>query len=152
MVIQLLQQPMLGEQIIDKILEYFEKELGYVQPSRTPFVGSNFNVTRAGIHADGLLKNEEIYNIFDTEKFLNRPVLCAISNTSGLAGIAHWINTYYKLKGEDQLTKNCPLVVELKKWVDEEYAGGRVTVLTDDEIVSQIEIVCKNLGIEMPGN
>ena len=26
------------------------------------FVGRNFNVTRAGIHADGLLKNEEIYN------------------------------------------------------------------------------------------
>ena len=25
-----------------------------------PFVGKNFNVTRAGIHADGLLKNEEI--------------------------------------------------------------------------------------------
>ena len=35
-----------------------------------------------------MLKNEEIYNIFDTEKFLNRPVLCAVSNTSGLAGIA----------------------------------------------------------------
>ena len=29
----------------------------------TPFVGRNFNVTRAGIHADGLLKDEEIYNI-----------------------------------------------------------------------------------------
>lgn len=51
-------------------------------------------MTRAGIHADGLLKNEEIYNIFDTEKFLNRPVLVAVSNTSGLAGIAHWNNTY----------------------------------------------------------
>ena len=40
----------------EELAEYFEKELGYVQPSRTPFVGSNFNVTRAGIHADGLLK------------------------------------------------------------------------------------------------
>ena len=53
-------------------------------------------MTRAGIHADGLLKNEEIYNIFDTGKFLNRPPLVAVSNTSGLAGIALWINTYYR--------------------------------------------------------
>ena len=79
-------------------------------------------MTRAGIHADGLLKNEEIYNIFDTEKFLNRPVLCAISNTSGLAGIAHWLNTYYKLKGDKQVQKTSELVAEIKKWVDEEYA------------------------------
>ena len=69
--------------VITELSEYFEKELGYVQPSRTPFVGRNFNVTRAGIHADGLLKNEEIYNIFDTGKFLNRPPLVAVSNTSG---------------------------------------------------------------------
>ena len=36
----------------------------------TPFVGRSFNVTRAGIHADGLLKDEEIYNVFDTAKIL----------------------------------------------------------------------------------
>ena len=44
--------------VITELSEYGEKELGYVQPSRTPFVVRNFNVTRAGIHADGLLKNE----------------------------------------------------------------------------------------------
>ena len=92
--------------VITELAEYYEKEIGYHIPERTPFVGKNFNVTRAGIHADGLLKNEEIYNIFDTEKFLNRPVLCAVSNTSGLAGIAHWINTYYKLKEEQHVDKN----------------------------------------------
>ena len=43
------------------------------------------------------LKNEEIYNIFDTGKFLNRPPLVSVSNTSGLAGIALWINSYYHL-------------------------------------------------------
>lgn len=51
-------------------------------------------------------ENEEIYNIFDTDKFLNRPPLVAISNTSGLAGIAHWINTYFGLKEEKQVDKN----------------------------------------------
>ena len=85
--------------VITELAEYYEKEIGYKIPPRTPFVGSNFNVTRAGIHADGILKNEEIYNIFDTQKFLNRPVEVAVSNTSGAAGIAHWIDTHYHLHG-----------------------------------------------------
>ena len=137
--------------VITELAEYYEKEIGYQIPPRTPFVGKNFNVTRAGIHADGLLKNEEIYNIFDTEKFLNRPVLCAVSNTSGLAGIAHWINTYYKLKDGAQVEKNSRLVAEVKKWVDEEYAGGRVTVMTDEEIVACVERVCREQNLSLGG-
>ena len=134
---------------VTEIAEFMEREIGLEISPRQPFVGRHFNVTRAGIHADGLLKNEEIYNIFDTEKFLNRPVLCAISNTSGLAGIAHWLNTYYKLKGDKQVQKTSELVAEIKKWVDEEYAGGRVTVLTDEEIVACVNRICleKNLKI-----
>lgn len=133
--------------VITELAEYYEKEIGYRVPSRTPFVGRNFNVTRAGIHADGLLKNEEIYNIFDTEKFLNRPVLVAVSNTSGLAGIAHWINTYYKLKDERQVDKNSELVKRVKEWVDIEYESGRVTVLTDEELVCVITEICRELQI-----
>ena len=132
--------------VITELAEYYEKEIGYKVPSRTPFVGKNFNVTRAGIHADGLLKNEEIYNIFDTEKFLNRPVLCAISNTSGLAGIAHWMNTFYRLPQEMHIEKSDKLVHNIKEWVDEEYVGGRVTVLTDEELVAVIQSECENLG------
>ncbi len=132
---------------ITELAEYYEKEIGYHIPERTPFVGKNFNVTRAGIHADGLLKNEEIYNIFDTEKFLNRPVLCAVSNTSGLAGIAHWINTYFGLTQEQQLDKTSPIVTEVKKWVDQQYADGRVTVMTDRELVEQIDDACRQLNM-----
>ena len=133
--------------VITELSEYFEKELGYVQPSRTPFVGRNFNVTRAGIHADGLLKNEEIYNIFDTGKFLNRPPLVAVSNTSGLAGIALWINTYYRLPDDRKVDKNSKLVTMIKKWVDEQYDEGRVTTITDNELVVQITDCCKKLNI-----
>ena len=133
--------------VITELAEYYEKEIGYKLPSRTPFVGKNFNVTRAGIHADGLLKNEEIYNIFDTEKFLNRPVLVAVSNTSGLAGIAHWINIFYRLKGERQVDKNSELVKKVKEWVDKEYESGRVTVLTDEELVQVITDTCRELQI-----
>ena len=135
--------------VITELKEYYEKEIGYTVPSRTPFVGKNFNVTRAGIHADGLLKNEEIYNIFDTEKFLNRPVLVSISNTSGLAGIAHWINTYYKLPEEKKLDKECELVKMVKKWVDHEYDEGRVTVITDDELTDVIADCCSKLNYDL---
>lgn len=112
-------------------------------------MGKNFNVTRAGIHADGLLKNEEIYNIFDTEKFLNRPALVAVSNTSGLAGIAHWMNSYFKLKGDKQVDKNAPIVSMVKEWVDGEYEGGRVTVLTDEELLKVIDESCIKLGMKI---
>jgi len=79
---------------------------------------------------------------------LNRPVICAVINTSGLAGIAHLMNTYYKLNGEERLDKNSQLVREVKKWVDEEYASGRVTVLTDEELVEEIRKACEKLGID----
>ena len=135
--------------VITELAEYFEKELGYVMPDRTPFCGKNFNVTRAGIHADGLLKNEEIYNIFDTEKFLNRPVLVSVSNTSGLAGIAHWMNTYYHLEGERGVDKNSELVHLVKEKVDKQYDDGRVTVMTDAELTEMINDCCQKLRIEL---
>lgn len=78
---------------------------------------------------------------------MNRPVLVAVSNTSGLTGIAHWINTYDKLKGEWQLDKNSPLVTCVKEWVDKKYESGRVTVLTDEELVRVITDTCHKLQI-----
>ena len=120
--------------VITDIAEYFEKEIGYEIPSMTPFVGKNFNVTKAGIHADGLLKDEEIYNIFNSTKLLNRPPTVAISNTSGLAGLAYWINQYFSLSKEKQVSKNDPMVVEMKHWVDQQYAEGRETVMSDGEL------------------
>ena len=136
--------------VITELAEYYEKELGYHIQEQIPFVGRNFNVTRAGIHADGLMKNEEIYNIFDTGKFLNRPPLVSVSNTSGLAGIAVWINAYYRLPEEKKYDKNSSLVHLLKDWVDREYEDGRVTVLADDELLAMIEKACEALGEKTP--
>ncbi|MBR4548858.1 MAG: 2-isopropylmalate synthase [Oscillospiraceae bacterium] len=129
--------------VITDIGEYFRNEIGYVIPPMTPFVGRNFNVTRAGIHADGLLKDEEIYNIFNTEKLLKRPASVAISKNSGLAGIAYWVNQTYGLKGERELTKQSPLVVRLKEWVDAQYEDGRTAALSNEELESKIaELSC----------
>ena len=120
--------------VITDIARYFEKNIGYRIPPMTPFVGKSFNVTRAGIHADGLMKDEEIYNIFDTAKLLNRPASVAISATSGLAGIAYWINEHYDLAGQDLVTKKDPLVIRIKEWIDAQYAEGRQTVISDEEL------------------
>ncbi|MCL1844173.1 MAG: 2-isopropylmalate synthase [Defluviitaleaceae bacterium] len=127
--------------VITEIAEYFEKEIGYKIPPMTPFVGKNFNVTRAGIHADGLLKNQEIYNAFDTTKLLNRPFKVIISNTSGLAGIAFWLNDYYKKSKNDLFDKKAPEVIKIKEWVDAQYETGRVTAITDEEMETMAKLI-----------
>ena len=130
---------------ITEIGEYFEKEIGYVIPPRTPFVGRSFNSTRAGIHADGMLKDEEIYNIFDTKKILNRPMHVSINNASGLAGIAYWINEYYDLPEEHKISKTEPVVAQIKELIDKEYAEGRQSVFGDDELDGMVMLLDKEL-------
>ncbi len=124
---------------ITDIARYFKYQIGYDIPENTPFVGRNFNVTRAGIHADGLLKDEEIYNIFDTKRLLNRPASVMIGKTSGLAGIAYWINDNYDLTGDAAVAKNDPLVAQLKAWVDEEYENGRQSTLGRHELEAKVQ-------------
>ena len=124
--------------VITEIAEFFKKSIGHTVSDMTPFVGRNFNVTRAGIHADGLMKDQEIYNIFDTEKILGRRPSVLIGKTSGLAGIAYWINDYYNLPEGKTVDKRSPLVVKLKEWIDNEYASGRQTTLTPHELDEKI--------------
>jgi len=119
---------------ITEIAEYMEREIGIEISPRQPFVGRHFNVTRAGIHADGLLKDEEIYNIFNTSTILNRPATVAVDSHSGLAGVAHWMNSYFRLQGDQMVDKQDPLVVSVKEKVDELYAHGRNTVMGDQEL------------------
>ncbi len=119
---------------ITDIANYFKNEIGYNIEPMTPFVGENFNCTRAGIHADGLIKDEEIYNIFDTATILNKPAQVIVSSTSGLAGIAYWINAHYNLKGDDTVTKKDDIVIWIKARVDAEYADGRQTAMSTEEL------------------
>ena len=123
---------------ITEIADYTAKEMGFHIPANYPFVGKDFNVTRAGIHADGILKNEEIYNIFDTEKILGRPLRVAITDKSGSAGIARWINDYLRLKGEKAVTKINPDVMHIRNWVDKQYSGKRVTSISEEEMILQV--------------
>lgn len=124
--------------VITEIADYFRHEIGYQIPDMTPFVGRSFNITRAGIHADGLMKDEEIYNIFDTAKLLNRKPTVMIGKASGLAGIAYWINDHYRLNAENAVGKKDDLVVALKEWIDRQYEDGRQTSLSVHELEERI--------------
>ncbi|MEW5911158.1 MAG: histone-lysine N-methyltransferase [Thermodesulfobacteriota bacterium] len=120
--------------VITQIAEYFEKEIGYRIPTTAPFVGRDFNSTSAGIHADGLIKNPEIYNIFDTEKILGRPYTIAINDKSGAAAVAHWVNQRLKLKDDKAVDKRHPGIVKIAQWVAEQYEDGRLTTIGNSEL------------------
>ncbi len=126
--------------VITEIAEYFNNEIKAPIPTNYPFVGADFNTTRAGIHADGLLKNEEIYNIFDTAALLNRPLRVMVTDKSGMAGIARWLNENIPgiVKGNmEKLTKRHPGVKYIYEWVMAQYDRGRTTSISSEEILSR---------------
>jgi len=115
---------------ITELADYARKELNLEIARNYPLVGSDFNVTRAGIHADGLLKNEEIYNCFDTDKLLGRPVGVAITDKTGAAGIKHWVEARYDIV----IPKHDARITKIKDRIDAEYAADRVSMISDDEM------------------
>ncbi|MCX5801979.1 MAG: histone-lysine N-methyltransferase [Proteobacteria bacterium] len=120
--------------VITEIRNYFEKEIGLHIPRNQPLVGLDFNATSAGVHIDGVLKNEEIYTSFDTKRILNRPVAVNITDKSGLAGIAHWINSHFALVGKDRIEKAHPGIARVNKWIIKQYDEGRITFISDEEM------------------
>ncbi len=120
---------------ITELAEYAKRDLAFNIPNNYPLVGKDFNVTRAGIHADGLLKNEEIYNCFDTKKLLNRPVGVAITDKTGAAGVKHYIEARYQI----EIAKHDARVVMIKDKIDAEYKADRVSAISDNEMTAWIE-------------
>jgi len=128
---------------ITELAEYAKNDLGFEIPHNYPLVGRDFNVTRAGIHADGLLKNEEIYNCFDTQKLLNRPADVAITDKAGAAGVKHWIEARYEI----EIPKHDRRIMKIKDRIDAEYAADRVSAISDEEM---FEWAKEAFGGDMP--
>ncbi|MFQ5842569.1 MAG: histone-lysine N-methyltransferase, partial [Thermodesulfobacteriota bacterium] len=133
--------------VITDIRNYFEREIGIFIPPSLPFVGANFNTTSAGIHADGILKNEEIYTIFNTEKILNRPIGVSINDKSGLAGIAQWVNSHFALTGNERVDKGHPGIARLNKWVSKQYQEGRATTISDEEMERMVRMYLPHIFV-----
>jgi citrate (Re)-synthase len=132
--------------VITEIANYFEREIGYRIPANYPFIGRDFNVTRAGIHADGLLKDEEIYNIFDTSTILGRPPRVAVDKTSGTAGVSWWINTYFNIPATQRVDKKSEAVKKITDWVDTQYRQERTTSISDEEMLAQVRLYFPELA------
>ena len=124
-----------------ELAQWIQHEMGFNIPQHYPLVGSNANVTCAGIHADGLAKHKEIYNAYDTDRLLNRPSRVDISDRSGAAGIAHWITRHYKIP----VAKRDPRVGRLKQMIDEVYASGRSTFISDQEMRTWVQGVFSDM-------
>ena len=118
--------------VITEIADYYRR-IGEPVDSRLPLVGDNFNVTRAGVHADGLIKDEEIYNPFDTTGLLNRPPRVAITDKSGAAGLLMWIRDH-RPELATSLTKQDPRLRRLSDEIVQQFSDGRVTSLGDEEV------------------
>jgi isopropylmalate/homocitrate/citramalate synthase len=136
--------------VISEIADYYRKELHYEIPPMMPLVGENFNATRAGIHADGLLKDEEIYNIFDTECLLNRSVRVLLGQNSGAAGLVYWLKTTFGASGA-KIDKRDPRLAPILEWMNKEYEQERQTSVGDEELKQVIANLCPDLYQEMTG-
>lgn len=120
--------------VISDIATYFTEELDYRIPDNYPFAGKDFNATSAGVHVDGLAKNQEIYNIFDTENILGRPVPIIITDKSGKAGVSYWINHELALTGDKQVKKINPSVGKIYERIMAAYERGRTTSFSNKEM------------------
>ncbi|MFW6171728.1 MAG: 2-isopropylmalate synthase [Planctomycetota bacterium] len=124
-------------EVITELAEYM-RSIGMPIPENYPLVGKHFNTTRAGIHAGGLRQDERIYNIFDTKKLLNRPPRVAVTDKSGVDGVAHWVNEFFGLAGEDRISKI--KVHKVARWVIDQYeVEGRVTAISDEELEAKVK-------------
>jgi len=79
------------------------------------------------------------FNIFDTKKILNRPPEVMITDKSGTAGICAWINVYFKLIKEKEISKDNEAIKKIYDWVIKEYEDGRITTISDDELVEMVK-------------
>jgi len=124
-------------EVITELAEYMQS-IGFPIAENYPFVGRNFNTTRAGIHAGGLRQDERIYNIFDTTKLLRRPPRVAITDKSGADGVALWVNEYFRLDGREKISKiKCHKVA---RWVMDQYEKhGRMSAISDEEMEAKVK-------------
>jgi isopropylmalate/homocitrate/citramalate synthase len=136
--------------VITELADYM-RSIGLPIPDNYPFVGRSFNTTRAGIHADGLRRDEQIYNIFDTEKLLNRPPRVAITDKSGTDGVVHWVNEFFGLKGEERINKI--KIHKLARWVIDQYdEHGRLTAISDQELEVKVKELMPDYWQKYKGN
>jgi hypothetical protein len=75
-----------------------------------------------------------VYNIFNTTKLLGKPPRVAITDKSGVDGVALWVNNFL---GEDEKVSRTG-IARIARWVRNQYdVEGRITAISDEEMEEQ---------------
>ena len=73
---------------------------------------------------------------FITNIFLAKPSL--VGQNTVTDGVAHWLNDFFKLKGDERISKI--KVHRLARWVIDQYEEhGRLTAISDQELEAKTE-------------
>ena len=116
---------------LPRIVDLFER-MGHKLIEHYPIIGKNAFRTKAGIHADGLLKNPEVYLPFDPIKVLGIPYSVAITPYSGRSAILLWLRNYL---GLNHLNKDDQRINYIYNDIVELYnRSNRTEPLSDDEM------------------
>lgn len=130
-----------GRDLYLKFLEW-----GIPLPFNLPLFSDKSTATNAGIHADGVNKDKDIYAVCDTENIFGVPPMVLVSNLSGEAGLINWMQRYFlNYMGDSdsalRATKGNPPFREritsantaLKQVYD---STNRTTVMEDNEVAA----------------
>jgi len=74
----------------------------------------------------------------EAAKFRDNMTDIAITQSSGNAGIAYWLNSFLDLDDSECIPEDHPVVSRIKTWVDEQYASDRMLPIKDEEILDLV--------------
>ena len=136
--------------VITEIADYFQHEIGYDIPPMTPFVGRDFNATRAGIHADGDNKNNLYFNELLPERF-GRVREYALGKTSGKANVLKNLEALGIDLDEAAMRKVTERVVELSDKKEQVTAEDLPYIIADvlryDPVDTPVRILNYSLSL-----
>lgn len=131
--LQLRNDARVDTRVIKEIADYYQG-IGHHVPEFYPLLGSNFTLTRAGVHADGMVKNPEIYASFDYLRFLGTKPSSVVGRYSGASGVAWKINELLGLRREEWINKRDPRIHVILEHVSNLYEDGRVMAISEKEM------------------
>jgi isopropylmalate/homocitrate/citramalate synthase len=114
---------------LNELAELYAK-IGETLPAKYPLYGKDAHRTRAGIHADGLNKFWWMYAPFNVPELLGRPLEVSLTKESGLAGLIFVIKQHLNIT----LAKDDPRLLEIHRWLSEQFDKGRMTSIEWEEL------------------
>jgi 2-phosphinomethylmalic acid synthase len=108
--------------------------LGQPPAPNYPLYGRDAHRTRAGVHADGLNKFWWMYAPFDVPRLLGRPLEVTLTKDSGEAGLLYLVQQHLGVA----VAKGDPRLAGAARWIDAQFAEGRVTGIEWEEIEDRV--------------